>query len=77
MGVSVPPLLAAEAAVGLQELRAKSDVFLAMGMRSRHVEYRCSVEGRVVNVESIENLLACVFSCFCNVCRYCRFYFRL
>lgn len=77
MGVSVPPLLAVEAAVGLQELRAKSDVFLAMGMHSRHIEYRCSFERRFVNFESIETRLVCVFSCFCNLCRYCRFYFRL
>jgi hypothetical protein len=49
MGISVPPLLAPEAAVGLEELRANSDVFLAMGMRSPHVKYRSSFEMHLVN----------------------------
>jgi hypothetical protein len=45
----VPSLLAPEAAVGLEQLRANSDVFLAMGMRSRHVEYRSGFEMHLVN----------------------------
>jgi hypothetical protein len=62
MGISVPSLLAPEAAVGLEQLRANSDVFLAMGMRSRHVEYRSSFEMHLVNGVMCKTLVR-VVSC--------------